>query len=41
VQDGHGTLPLLAHSRRDFLLVKGVNLLFGLALGAVLMALGL
>ncbi len=40
VQDGHGMLPLLAHSRRDFFLVKGINLVFGLAIGAVLMALG-
>jgi hypothetical protein len=40
VQDGHGTLPLLAHSRMDFLKVKVVNLLFGLAAGAILLALG-
>ncbi len=40
VQDGHGMLPLLAHSRTDFLKVKAVNLIFGLAAGAVLMALG-
>lgn len=40
VQDGHGMLPLLAHSRRDFFLVKGVNLLFGLAVGAIMMAIG-
>ena len=41
VQDGHGALPLLAHSRRDFLHVKLVNLLFGLAAGAALMAIGM
>lgn len=41
VQDGHGMLPLLAHSRRDFLVVKGVNLLVGLAVGAAMMAAGL
>ncbi len=41
VQDGHGMLPLLAHSRRDFLIVKGVNLLVGLATGAAMMAAGL
>ena len=41
VQDGHGMLPLLAHSRRDFLKVKAMNLLFGLGTGIVLMALGL
>jgi hypothetical protein len=41
VQDGHGMLPLLADSRRDFLRIKAVNLLVGLAVGAVLLALGL
>jgi hypothetical protein len=40
VQDGHGTLPLLAYSRSDFLRVKAINLVVGLALGAALMALG-
>jgi len=40
VQDGHGMLPLLAHSRRDFLRIKAVNLLFGLGAGALLMAAG-
>jgi len=40
VQDGHGTLPLLAYSRSDFLKVKAVNLVVGFAVGAVLMALG-
>lgn len=39
VQDGHGMLPLLAHSRRDFFIVKGVNLFFGLLAGALLMSL--
>lgn len=33
VQDGHGMLPLLAHSRRDFLTVKAVNFVIGLAVG--------
>ncbi len=40
VQDGHGMLPLLAHSRRDFFVVKGINLLAGLAVGAAMMTLG-
>jgi hypothetical protein len=40
VQDGHGMLPLLAHSRRAFVVVKLVNLLVGLAVGAVVMAMG-
>lgn len=35
VQDGHGMLPLLAHSRRAFLGVKAVNFLFGIAIGAI------
>jgi len=37
VQDGHGMLPLLAHSRRDFLLVKTINLVAGLSLGATML----
>lgn len=36
VQDGHGVLPLLSHSPRDVLLIKGFNFVLGLALGAVL-----
>lgn len=40
VQDGHGMLPLLAHSPRDFLRVKAVNLAAGLMVGAVMLALG-
>jgi len=39
VQDGHGMLPLLAHSRRDFVVVKAINVVVGLAIGAALMAL--
>lgn len=41
VQDGHGMLPLLAHSVPDFLKVKAVNLAVGLAVGAALLAAGL
>jgi hypothetical protein len=40
VQDGHGMLPMLAHSRRTFFLIKFINLLIGLAAGSALMALG-
>ena len=40
VQDGHGALPLLAYSRRAFFVVKGVNLLIALAVGAAGLALG-
>lgn len=35
VQDGHGTLPLLAVSGRAFILLKIVNMAFGLLLGFV------
>ena len=41
VQDGHGMLPMLAHSRTDFLKVKGVNLAVGLLIGGVMLALGI
>ncbi len=40
VQDGHGMLPMLAHSRRTFLLIKFIALLIGLSIGSALMALG-
>lgn len=40
VQDGHACLPLLAHSRRDFIIVKGVKLVIGLAFGLSLFLLG-
>jgi uncharacterized membrane protein len=35
VQDGHSTLPLLAESKRNFFLLKGINLLVGLLFGLV------
>jgi hypothetical protein len=41
VQDGHGMLPVLAYSRRLFMLIKAINLIFGLAVGAAAMAAGL
>jgi len=34
VQDGHGMLPMLAHSRKVFVRVKAINLAVGLAIGA-------
>ncbi len=40
VQDGHGMLPMLAHSRRAFLGIKAINLAAGLLVGAAAMALG-
>jgi hypothetical protein len=33
VQDGHGMLPLLAESRTNFMVVKGINLIIGLLVG--------
>lgn len=41
VQDGHGMLPLLAESRTDFLRIKALNVVCGLAVGALLLAAGL
>jgi hypothetical protein len=40
VQDGHGMLPMLAHSRRAFVAVKAVNFFLGLAAGGVAISLG-
>lgn len=33
IQDGHGMLPLLAESRRDFVVVKIINIVVGLLVG--------
>lgn len=41
VQDGHGMLPVLAYSRRVFILIKIINLIFGLLVGAAAMAAGI
>jgi hypothetical protein len=41
VQDGHGMLPLLAESRKDFIKVKVINLVVGLVAGFVVMQFGL
>ncbi|MFQ6675666.1 MAG: putative manganese transporter [Fidelibacterota bacterium] len=40
VQDGHGMLPLLAHSRKGFAVVKAINFAVGLTVGAAALALG-
>lgn len=40
VQDGHGMLPVLAHSRRGFVLIKAINFAVGLVVGIAAMALG-
>lgn len=36
VQDGHGMLPLLAHSRRAFLVVKAINILVAVLVGGIM-----
>jgi hypothetical protein len=41
VQDGHGMLPMLAHSRRAFFVIKGINFAVGIVLGATGLSLGL
>ena len=35
VQDGHGMLPLLAHSRKAFIMIKAINILVGFLAGAL------
>ena len=40
VQDGHGMIPLLAHSRKDFFIVKGINFIVGILAGFISMTLG-
>lgn len=40
VQDGHGMLPLLAESRRDFLKVKAINMIVALLVGFILFQIG-
>lgn len=40
VQDGHGMLPMLAHSRKAFVAVKAVNFAAGLVVGTAVMLLG-
>ncbi len=40
VQGGHGAIPLLAESRQAFILVKAINMLVGLLVGAALLGLG-
>jgi len=41
VQDGHGMLPMLSYSIKDAILIKVFNLVFGLAIGILLFALGI
>ncbi|MFP4029900.1 MAG: putative manganese transporter [Candidatus Brocadiia bacterium] len=40
VQDGHGMLPVLAHSRHQFIVIKAINFLVGLTVGTMILALG-
>ena len=40
VQDGHGALPLLAQSRKNFFLMKALNMAVGLIVGVVCLLLG-
>ena len=40
VQDGHGSLPLLAESQKGFFKIKAINVLVGLAVGSIALALG-
>lgn len=40
VQDGHGMLPMLAHSTREFALIKAITFSAGLSFGAAGMVLG-
>jgi len=39
VQDGHGMLPLLAHSRRDFIIVKLIKFILGIIVGSIMLLL--
>ncbi|MBN2724126.1 MAG: arsenic efflux protein [Deltaproteobacteria bacterium] len=39
-QDGHGAIPLLAHSRKDFIMVKLINLFTALLFGYTLWFIG-
>ncbi len=40
VQDGHGMLPMLAHSGKDFVIIKLINLVTGIIIGAVALMAG-
>lgn len=41
VQDGHGALPLLAESRKAFLLSKGIKIIMGAAIGIIGLLIGI
>jgi hypothetical protein len=41
VQDGHGSLPLIAESQKDFVFVKAINIVVGFLIGAAGLLAGL
>jgi hypothetical protein len=41
VQDGHGMLPMLAYSRRHFIIIKSVDACVALVVGAAMLAAGM
>ncbi len=41
IQDGHGMLPMLAHSRRHFVIIKAIDGGVALAVGAAMLAAGM
>ncbi len=40
VQDGHGSLPLLAESQKSFVIIKAINVLVGIVVGGIALLLG-
>ncbi len=40
VQDGHGLLPLLSYSVKDSIIIKIFNVIYGLIIGLIVMAIG-
>jgi len=40
VQDGHGMLPMLAHSKRGFVIIKAINFIIGFLVGILAMFMG-
>ncbi len=41
VQDGHSTLPLLAHNKKDFITAKLINMAVGLVVGGTMLFFGM
>ncbi|MDP8211558.1 MAG: putative manganese transporter, partial [Candidatus Stygibacter australis] len=40
VQDGHGMIPMLAESKRGFIIVKLINLVVGAVIGVIALSIG-